>query len=314
MSDVPSEDIADIATNNTSEEGAPAFIDLYAGNELSGEDADAVTLRHPSHLVVFAGAAASGKTTVLASLYERLNEAPFAGFQFAGSRSLLGFEQICHLNRLASGGARPDTPRTIPSDEAAYYHLALRGTEPGSPLRHVLLSAISGELFRLAMNSREDCERLTFLRRANTIVVLVDGARLAVPAHRTNAQSEASSILESFLDAKMIGNRCRVEFVFSKLDRVLEAGDAALEFLNTTETKFKAKFGGRVPHLAFRRIAARPEIEPIGGAPKDGLAEACIAWTTPVIGGASVVSQDIPPKDAREFAKYGWRYFVRREF
>lgn len=313
MSDVPSEDTADIAVNNIAEEGAPAFIDLYAGNELSGEDADAVTLRHPAHLVVFAGSAGSGKTTVLASLYERLNQAPFAGFQFAGSRSLLGFEQICHLNRLVSGGTRPDTPRTIPSDEAAYYHLALRGAELGSQPRHVLLSAISGELFRLAMNSREDCARLTFLHRANTIVVLVDGARLAVSGHRTNAQSEASNILESFIDAKMIGERCRVEFVFSKLDRVLEAGDAALEFLKTTEKKFKAKFGDRVPHLAFRRIAARPEIESIGKASNDGLAEACIAWTTSVIGGASVASQNIPPKDAREFAKYGWRYSVRRE-
>ncbi len=294
-------------------EEVPAFIDLYPGNELTSEDAEAVTLRSPAHLVVFAGAAASGKTTVLASIYERLNEGQFAGLYFAGSRSLLGFEQICYLNRLASGGTRPDTPRTVPSDEAAYYHLALRGAEPGAQRRHVLLSAISGELFRLAKNSREDCERLTFLHRANTIVVLVDGARLAVPAQRTNAQSEASSILESFIDAQMIGSRCRVEFVFSKLDRVVESGEAAVEFLNATERKLEAKFRGRVPHLAFRRIAARPEVAPNERKLNDGLAEAFLAWTTANLEEVGAGPPDIPPKDAREFAKYGWRYSARRD-
>jgi hypothetical protein len=311
MADAPSVDSA--STTPAVEEAAPAFLDLYAGNELSSEDANAVTLRSPTHLVVFAGAAESGKTTVLASVYEQLNDGPFAGFQFAGSRSLLGFEQICHLNRLASRGTRPDTPRTVPADEAAYYHLALRRAEPGAPRRHVLLSAISGELFRLAKNSREDCERLTFLHRANTVVVLVDGARLAVTAQRTNAQSEASSILESFLDAKMLGSRCRVEFVFSKLDRIVEAGDAAVEFLNATETKLKMKFGDRVPHLAFRRIAARPEVEPSGAPLDDGLAEAFTAWTTPVHVVAGETPQVDPPSDAREFAKYGWRYAARKE-
>lgn len=310
MADAPSAETA--ATSAPAEATARAFIDLYAGNELSSEDAAAVTLRSPAHLVVLAGAAESGKTTVLASVYERLNAGPFAGFQFAGSRSLLGFEQICYLNRLASGGTRPDTPRTVPSNEAAYYHLALCRAEPGAQRRHILLSAISGELFRLATNSREDCERLTFLHRANTIVVLVDGARLAVTAQRTNAQSEASSILESFLDARMLGGRCRVEFVCSKLDRVLEAGDAAVEFLHATETKLKKRFGGRVPNLAFRRIAAMPEFEPCGAPLNDGFAEAFTAWTTPVHVGADATPHVAPPSDAREFAKYGWRYSARR--
>ena len=313
MANAPSADAADVAADNPVVEVVPAFVDLYPGNELTSDDADALTLRSPVHLVVFAGAAESGKTTVLASIYDRLNGGPFAGFQFAGSRSLLGFEQICYLNRVASGGTRPDTSRTVPSDEAAYYHLALRGAEPGAKRRHVLLSAISGELFRLARNSREDCERLTFLHRANTIVVLVDGARLVVPAQRTIAQSEPSSILESFLDAKMIGSQCRVELVFSKLDLIVEAGDAAMEFMDTTESKLKAKFGDRVPHLAFRRIAARPQIEPCEGTMNDGLAAALVAWTTPTIGEMLVLPQDAPPKEAREFAKYGWRQSARRE-
>lgn len=312
MPDIPAAESAEVAAPPPVED-APTFIELYTGNSLTSEDADAVTLRSPAHLVVFAGAVASGKTTVLASVYDRLSEGPFAGFQFAGSRSLLGFEQICYLNRLVSGGTRPDTPHTPLSDEPAYYHLALRAQEPRAQRRHVLLCAISGELFRLATNSREDCERLTFLPRANTVVVLVDGARLAVPEQRSQAQSEAANILESFLDANMIGSRCRVEFVFSKLDLVVAAGEAAKEFLNTTERKFEQRFRSRVPHLAFRRIAARPEVEPTGGPLNDGLADAFVAWTTGAAAPMAEATQEVPQKDAREFAKYGWRNLARRE-
>jgi hypothetical protein len=86
-----------------------------------------------------------------------------------------------------------------------------------------------------------------------------------------------------------------------------------VEFLNTTEKKFDVKFRGRVPHLAFRRIAARPEVEPSDGPLNDGLADAFVAWITGGVAPVGAGSQDVPPRDAREFAKYGWRNLARRE-
>jgi hypothetical protein len=309
MAEVLATEAKQAATTTTLAE-EPTFVELFAGTELSATETDVVTLRSPVQLVVFAGAEGSGKTTVLASIYERLSQGPFAGFQFAGSRSLLGFEQICHLNRLASSGARPDTPRTVPTDQPPYYHLALKGTEHEATRRHVLLSALSGELFRLARNSTEDCERLTFLHRADAIVVLVDGARLAVPEQRTNAQADASGILESFLDAKMVSPSCRVEFVFSKLDRVVATGQSALEFLDMTQEKLHSKFHALVPGLTFRRIAARPAPSPSSEELNDGLADAFASWTAPkpaVVIDARMASA--PPSGAREFSKFGWRHF-----
>lgn len=288
----------------------PVFVELFAGNELMAAETEAVTLRWPTQLVVFAGAEGSGKTTVIASIYERLSQGSFAGFRFAGSRSLLGFEQICHLNRLTSNGERPDTPRTVATDEAVYYHLALRGLQDDARRRHVLLSAVSGELFRQARNSREDCARLTFLHRADAIAVLIDGARLVVPEQRTNAQADASGILESFLDAKMVPAGCRVEFVFSKLDRVVAAGESALEFLRKTQEKLESKFRPSVPRLAFRQIAARPDPSSSGEPLDDGLADAFTTWTA-VRSSAAVDARMVsgPPEDGREFSKFGWRYY-----
>jgi hypothetical protein len=295
------------------EDAEPEFIELFSGAALGATDAEPITLRSRTHLVVFAGAEGSGKTTVLTSIYEHLNQGVFAGFTFAGSRSLLGFEEICHLNRLVSGETQPDTQRTRLTDETKYYHLALRPSEPTAARRDVLLSAMSGELFRMAKDSQEDAERLTFLLRADTIVVLVDGERLARPAQRTSAQADAADILEAVLDAGMVSPNCRVEIVFSKLDRITAAGQAALDFLAKTQRRFEGKFRTRVLHLSFRQIAARPAPSSAPESLDGGLAEAFVSWTTPVPPSSpdEHLAQPAPARVDREFSKFGWRYFER---
>jgi len=302
---------ANVTPPEPAEEAGPEFVELFPGTALGAAEAEVVTLRSRTHLVVFAGAEGSGKTTVLASIYERLSQRVFAGFKFAGSKSLLGFEEICHLNRLASGGVQPDTQRTQLTDETKYYHLALKGTEPAAARRDVLLSAMSGELFRMAKDSQEEAERLTYLRRADTIVVLVDGERLAAPAQRTSAQADAADILESLLDADTVSRSCRIEVVFSKLDRITAAGQTALEFLGKTQEKFEGKFRSRVPHLAFRQIAARPAPSSPAENLEGGLADAFVSWTTLLPPVDEHGTPPAPSLDAREFSKFGWRYFER---
>jgi len=308
--------MADAVGRDTAVEPAEAevetdFIDLFSGSALGASDAEVITLRSRTHLVVFAGAEGSGKTTVLASIYERLNQGAFAGFKFAGSRSLLGFEEICHLNRLASGGAQPETQRTRLTEETKYYHLALRPMASPAPRRDVLLSAMSGELFRMAKDTQEDAERLTFMRRADTLVVLVDGERLASTAQRTSAQADAAQILESLLDASMVSATCQVEIVFSKLDRITAAGQTALDFLAKTKEKFEAKFRARLPRLSFRNIAARPTPSSDYESAEGGLAEAFVSWTTLLPPGPRDEQQGAPSRDEREFSKFGWRHFER---
>ena len=295
------------------EEVEPEYIELFSGATLGATEAEVITLRSRTHLVVFAGAEGSGKTTMLASIYERLNQGPFAGYKFAGTRSLLGFEDICHLNRLASGGVQPDTQRTGLTEETKYYHLALRGAEPVAARRDVLLSAMSGELFRMAKDSQEDAERLTFLRRADAIVVLVDGERLADTAQRTSAQADAADILESLLDANMVSASCQVEIVFSKLDRITAAGQPALDFLGKTKEKFEGKFRARVPSLTFRNIAARPAPSSVPESSEGGLAEAFASWTTlpPSASHDEQQGAPAPSREEREFSKFGWRHFER---
>lgn len=288
-------------------------VELFAGYEIGAAETADITLRWPTQLIVLAGAEGSGKTTMLSALYEHLGRGSFAGFDFAGSRSLLGFEKICHANRVISGGTRPTTERTIPSDEAAYYHLALREMAGERRRRQVLLSALSGELYRWARNSREECEKLTFLHRANTIVVFVDGEKLASLEHRNNAHADAAGILDAFLDAKMVPSGCHVEFVFSKLDRIRAAGDVALGFLKQTQEKLETKFRAQVPQLSFREVAARPGLTKDDEDLTSGIASALATWASsrsPSHGDGGRSQR--PPGDAREFSKFGWRRSAER--
>jgi hypothetical protein len=295
-------------------EGEPEFVELFAGDALTATDAQVITLRSPTHVVVFAGAVGSGKTTVLASIYERLNQGSFAGFKFARSRTLLGFEQICHSNRLESGRVQPDTLRTALTHEAKYYHLALRPEGSYRDRRDVLLSAMSGELFRMAKDKQEEAERLTFLRRADTFVVLVDGGRLADKEHRNSAKAHAVGILQSLLDAEMVRSDCRVEIVFSKFDRIAAAGEPALRFLQGTQEYFENLFRPRVPHLLFRNIAARATLRTDHENTERYLADAFASWMMPLPQSEIPEEQRgtrVPSREEREFSKYGWRYFER---
>lgn len=287
---------------------ALASVELFAGSELSGGETEDITLRWPTQLIVFAGAEDSGKTTMLAALYEHLGRGSFAGFDFAGSRSILGFEKICHANRIISESLQPTTERTIPSYEAAYYHLALRETNGARRRRQVLFSALSGELFRWARNSREECEKLTFLHRANTIVVLVDGEKLASMERRNNAHSDAAGIVDAFLDANMVPAGCQVEFVFSKLDCIRAAGDVALAFLKQTQEKLESKFRPRVPQLMFRHLAARPRPNADHEELADGIGSAFAKWISPPERSENDGGREpAPSSGVREFSKYGWR-------
>ena len=276
---------------------------------MSAVDSEDITLRWPTQLIVFAGAEGSGKTTMLTALYEHLCRGSFAGFDFAGSRSLLGFEKICHANRVVSAGTRPTTERTIPSDEAAYFHLSLREAASERRRRQVLLSAISGELFGWARNSREECEKLTFLNRANAIVVLVDGEKLASLEERATARADAAGILEAFLDAKMVPSCCHVEFVFSKLDRIRAAGDSALAFLKQTQENLEVRFRTRVPQLAFRELAARPSISSEDEELTGALESAFATWAvfrSHAIGDDG--QEHLLSRNAREFSEFGRRW------
>lgn len=239
------------------------MIDLPDGEALNLEGAKVITQASLTRLILFAGAPDSGKTTLLTSIYESLQWGPFAGYIFAGSRTLLGFEERCHLGRIASERMTADTERTKlePGQYPQLLHLRVREDNLVRPVQNLLLSDLPGETFRLAKDSTEECVKLSVLRRADHFVLLLDGKKLSRIESRAEVMADGTSLLRSCLDAELLGKRSLVDVLFTKWDAIERSPDKEKAEAYTTlgKKQMKDRFEARVGRLRFFRVAARPE-------------------------------------------------------
>lgn len=242
---------------------APADpISLPSGHELDEDTVVAVCAAKLARLVVLAGPAESGKTTLLATIYQRFQQKPFADFRFAGSRSLLAFERVSHDSRLESRRREPETSRTPYTANRRYLHLAL-GETHSAGVHNLLVTDLAGEHFRRAAKSEEECKKLVLSTRADHFAVLVDGKRLVNPETRTSTGQEARRLVRSFLDASMIGRQTIVEMLFTKWDVVSHDADT-VAYANSLAKECERIFASAVSKIVSMRIAARsgnPEIQ-----------------------------------------------------
>ena len=153
------------------------FISIYSGDELLEEELTSISYKYRTRLILIMGEPNSGKTTLIASLFDLFQKGGYGGYIFAGSRTQLGFEKRCHLARLSSGRLIPDTERTR-SNDFHFLHLAVKNEKAKSSIEHLLFADISGEQFRLARDYDEEMKRLNILNRADVIFCIADGALL----------------------------------------------------------------------------------------------------------------------------------------
>ena len=244
----------------------PRVIQFREGDYLPADEAGKVVRAAPTSVVVVAGVAGSGKTTLVAGLYGLFHKGPFAGYVFAGSRTLPGFERRCHLARLASGLQSPDTERTKHSDGQHLLHLRLAEL---SPLRQydILFSDIYGEAFRRAADSAEECRKFAILKRADHVAVLIDGKKAVSRQDRQGAFSSVDALLGQCLDSGMLGRTSCVQAVVTKWDLVAPAAASNAAFVDSKLRWLAERHGARLGQLSNYKVAIRP---PGGGAIKAG--------------------------------------------
>lgn len=247
-------------TNDIEAADAPDVHVYWRGEALEGQEALAVTQAVPARVVVVAGPAESGKTTLVAGLYEMFHLGPFAGYLFAGSRTLVGFERRCHLARRASGLETPDTERTSRSSGQPMLHLRVR--PDGRAAADLLITDIYGEAFRHAADSTDECQRLGVLRRADHVAVLLDGARLAALKTRQQPFVEADALLRSCEDAGMLDSTSQVQVVVTKADLLRADGEAGGRRFVADRLKWLSdRHAPRLGRLATFEVAVRPTVE-----------------------------------------------------
>ncbi|MDB5385569.1 MAG: hypothetical protein JWM11_1215 [Planctomycetaceae bacterium] len=222
------------------------------GEFLAASEGGEIVRSSPTSVVVVAGMARSGKTTLVGELYGLFHKGPFAGHIFAGSRTLPGFERRCHLARLCSEREVPDTERTGFGESHDLLHLRLAA--PNGTRSDILFSDIYGEAFHIAADSADECRKITILKRANHVAILVDGKKAVDKPERQRAFAGPDSLLRQCLDSGMLDINSNVQIVLTKWDLVAGQGDA---FINDKFEWLIERHCNRLATLTVHKTALR---------------------------------------------------------
>ena len=277
---------------------------LPSGNALTVEEGHQLTSECAAKLVVLMGMVESGKTTVLAELYERFCVGPFAGCVFAGSKTLIGFERICYLSRAVSQRDVEDTDRTKRGTDNNLLHLDLvvRGT---GRRQRLLISDLSGELFEAATASNEGVYAIPYLRRADHIVLFADAEKLGNTSERQHLLNQLLVLIRACTEESRISPSCRVTVVVSRHDLLPTEIDPV--FIESIEARIRRRTDEYFDEPArFMELAARPLSGP---AHAYGLAELIGGWLhEPTVSGAgmpSIAESDDPAM--REIDRFAYK-------
>ena len=148
-------------------------------------------------IVGLLGAPDSGKTACLVSLYLLLAHNSLDGFTFADSRSLTGLDELSRGAR-SWHGAIPEqmTVHTERRDgrSAGLLHFKLIRKSDCAPL-HLLIPDLPGE-WSTSLIENNQTDRLSFLRAADTVWIMVDGRTLIEKVQRLSAIHRATVLMD----------------------------------------------------------------------------------------------------------------------
>jgi Double-GTPase 2 len=238
------------------------------GEALFPAQANQIAQQRRATVVILAGSPDSGKTTLLAALYERFGLGKLAGHWFLGSRTLHGFELRCHRSvygRGPGGGSQGRTAETA----APWLHLRTARQETASVVHELLLGDFSGEHFRRLANGTVAPSAFPALRRADHICLTISGGALGDPGERAPEERELTGTLEALLaDPNGIADTAAISFVVTKWDLVHAAGDHARDAVQHLFATLRDKLPDQhaVHSVGYIQTAARSTVDemPIG--------------------------------------------------
>jgi len=125
----------------------------WTGEPFKIEDVAQVSSRSTPIFIGVVGKADAGKTTFLAMLYTLLlNGKKFKNFNFAGTKTILGWDELHHKLKVQKN--KVAFPDPTPSQYYRLFHFALRNAE--NQLKDIFISDASGEVFSLWSQNRDD--------------------------------------------------------------------------------------------------------------------------------------------------------------
>jgi hypothetical protein len=276
-----------------------AGIALPSADTLTLAEASSVLRAGASRVIAIIGPTDSGKTSLIASLYDLFQAGPVADIEFARSRTLQAFEYTCHDARAASRRGTPHMNRT-PRGKVRFYHLDVGGGAAGERLA-LVLGDRAGEEYRELADDPSRATTLNELGRADSLTVLVDGERLIDSGARHNLHSEIILILQAMRDGGSLRDGLPLALVLTKLDAVQASPNAkrgARDF-GTLLSEVRRLFGDVLSEVREFQIAASPKVDTV---PRGtGVPQILLFW----LGSAALpVTTELPsPTFERAFAR-----------
>jgi hypothetical protein len=250
-------------------------------------------------VVAVLGAREAGKTSLIASLFELLQCGRVGPFAFAGSDTLIAFERACHDARAACQRTAPYFERTKFNDAGLYHIAVCRSGEVVAT--DLLLADRAGEEYVSVADTPANARLFGEIRRADSVVVLVDGHRLVDVTARHNLKSELQLMLQALADNDAFSGRQRLAVVLTKFDEVLQSPHrvrSEVDFERFVEG-VERELGTRFVEVRKHAVAASPATEVVKRG--HGVAEVVVSWMLPV--SPKSIEAPAPVPAARAFGR-----------
>ena len=153
----------------------------WSGLALGSVDLSAVAATRRARIVAIVGAADAGKTSALAAYFIQLRRGHCVdGLRFAGSFTLLGWDQIAHHAEFPPGGSRSFPPHTTSGRSPALLHVRLASSP--KQMFDVYFTDVPGEWFEeWAFEAASAPGAQWIAERADLFVLLSDTGALKGP-------------------------------------------------------------------------------------------------------------------------------------
>ena len=262
-------------------EGGVESSRLAAADTLTPSQASGLLRAGDARVIAILGPLESGKTSLIASLYDLFQARPVGKISFSRSRTLHAFERACHDARSASRRDKPHMYRTRRGG-VRFYHLEIGGGPAGEGLS-LIMGDRSGEEYQEAADDVSIASAFLEVVRADSLTVLVDGDRLLDTGARHNLRSEILLMLQALYDGNALRSGSRLALVLTKLDAVLGSPypERAVSDFDHLLDHIRVLFGDVLPMIEPFKIAASPKTNtlPMG----TGVPDLLSFWLQPAV-------------------------------
>ena len=182
--------------------------------------------RRDSRFVLLMGEPGTGKTAMMATLWERLSAGEaLAGHRLAGTRTALGFERRAHWGRPTPGSAAAAS-RAPPWRTPSCWTCAF--ADPTASWSSCCSPISAAAVFEHVRQGRPLLQELPWAMRADRFVVALDAQALSVPGESEIAATRALRQLLALRSSGAVRATARVAIALTKADALTESGERAL--------------------------------------------------------------------------------------